>query len=181
MNNIDKLYLYEEQDYKAPKIDVWGISDKNLLLEANEIMKKKKSPFFAIIQTAGNHRPYTIPKEDQAAFKKISFPADTLRKYGFETNEEMNAFRYTDYCFQQFFGAAQKGDYFDNTIFVFVGDHGIRGYAGDMFPGAWSEQGLTVSMCRYYLCSGEIKARIVDNISSQLIFFYHCITDRDFI
>jgi phosphoglycerol transferase MdoB-like AlkP superfamily enzyme len=169
MNNIDKLYLYEEQDYKAPKIDVWGISDKNLLLEANEIMEKKKSPFFAIIQTAGNHRPYTIPKEDQAAFKKISFPTDTLRKYGFETNEEMNAFRYTDYCFQQFFEAAQKGDYFDNTIFVFVGDHGIRGYAGDMFPGAWSEQGLT---CEHvpllFYAPGKLKPGIVDNISSQI-------------
>lgn len=169
MNNIDGLHLYEEQDYRAPKIDVWGISDKNLLLEANEIMEKHKPPFFAIIQTAGNHRPYTIPKEDLATFKKVSFPSDTLKKYGFESDEELNAFRYTDYCFQQFFEASGKKKYFDNTIFVLVGDHGIRGYAGDMFPRSWTEKGLTcehVPLLFYSL--RRLKPGIVNNISSQI-------------
>ena len=47
----------------------------------------------------------------------------------------MNAFRYTDFGFQKFMEAAQKEAYFKNTIFVFVGDHGIR-YNGtlDYFP-----------------------------------------------
>ncbi|HTQ26784.1 MAG TPA: sulfatase-like hydrolase/transferase, partial [Puia sp.] len=36
-NNINGLHLYEQQDYDAPKIDVWGISDKNLFLEANKV------------------------------------------------------------------------------------------------------------------------------------------------
>ena len=55
----------------------------------------------------------------------------------------MNAFRFTDFGYQQFIEAAKKEKYFDNTIFVFVGDHGIRGSAGDMFPKSWTEQGLT--------------------------------------
>ncbi|HEV3249645.1 MAG TPA: sulfatase-like hydrolase/transferase, partial [Puia sp.] len=38
-NNIEGLHLYEQQDYDAPKIDVWGISDKNLFLEANKSLK----------------------------------------------------------------------------------------------------------------------------------------------
>jgi phosphoglycerol transferase MdoB-like AlkP superfamily enzyme len=142
-NNINGLHLYEEQDYKASKIDVWGISDKNLFLEANKVLKEQNKPFFAVIQTADNHRPYTIPKEDEANFKKLSFPTDTLKRYGFESNEELNAFRFTDYCYQQFIETAKKEKYFDNTIFVFVGDHGIRGSAGDMFPKSWTEQGLT--------------------------------------
>jgi len=142
-NNINGLHLYEQQDYKAAAIDVWGISDKNLFLEANKVLKAQSKPFFAVIQTADNHRPYTIPKEDEAAFKKLSSPTDSLKKYGFESNEEMNAFRFTDYCYQQFIEAAKKEPYFDNTIFVFVGDHGIRGNAGDMFPKSWTQQGLT--------------------------------------
>jgi len=142
-NNINGLHLYEGDDYKANKIDVWGISDKNLFLEANKVLKEQNKPFFAVIQTADNHRPYTIPKEDEASFKKLSFSTDSLKRFGFESNEEMNAFRFTDFCYQQFIEAAKKEKYFDNTIFVFVGDHGIRGSAGNMFPKSWSEQGLT--------------------------------------
>jgi phosphoglycerol transferase MdoB-like AlkP superfamily enzyme len=142
-NNINGLHLYEQQDYKAAKIDVWGISDKNLFLEANNVLKEQHKPFFAVIQTADNHRPYTIPKEDEAAFKKLSFSTDSLKMFGFENNEEMNAFRYTDFCYQQFMEAAKNEKYFDNTIFVFIGDHGIRGNAAGMFPKTWTEDGLT--------------------------------------
>lgn len=143
-NNISNLQLYEEGSYKASTVDVWGISDKNLFLEANKVLKEQSKPFFAIIQTADNHRPYTIPQEDRAHFRMLSFPIDTLKKYGFESNEEMNAFRFTDYCYQQFMEAAKKETYFDNTIFVFVGDHGIR-YGGNLpyLPKAYSAQGLT--------------------------------------
>jgi len=142
-NNIQDVRLYEQEDYSAKKIDVWGISDKNLFLESDKILAKVKSPFFAVIQTADNHRPYTIPKEDLALFSKKKMSKDSLKKYGFEDEDEYNAFRYTDFCYKQFMNAAQKNDYFKNTIFVFTGDHGIRGDAGNMFPKAWTEQGLT--------------------------------------
>ncbi len=142
-NNIHALHLYEQDDYHASKVDVWGISDKNLFLEANKALAKQQHPFFAIIQTADNHRPYTIPDEDQQEFKKLEVPIDSLKKYGFESNAEFNAFRYTDFCYQKFMEAAQKEPYFGNTIFVFVGDHGIRGNAGNMFPKSWTTNGLT--------------------------------------
>jgi phosphoglycerol transferase MdoB-like AlkP superfamily enzyme len=143
-NNIKNLKLYEQDDYNAKKIDVWGISDKNLFLEANKILSRQTSPFFAIIQTADNHRPYTIPAEDKDEFKLTSFSADSLKRFGFESNAEMNAFRYTDFGYQKFMEAAKKEPYFNNTIFVFVGDHGIR-FNGklDHFPKSWTEQGLT--------------------------------------
>jgi phosphoglycerol transferase MdoB-like AlkP superfamily enzyme len=142
-NNIRGLRLYEEGSYKASAIDVWGISDKNLFLEAHQVLKQEQHPFFAVIQTADNHRPYTIPKEDEAVFKKIKVPAGSLHSFGFESNDELNAFRYTDFCFEQFIEAAKKEKYFNRTIFVFVGDHGIAGNAGNMFPPAWTANGLT--------------------------------------
>src|SRR6185312_10601229 len=141
-DNIQGLHLYEQSDYKAPKIDVWGISDKNLFLEANQVLNKQTKPFIAIIQTADNHRPYTIPEEDAQAFHKITVPADSLKQFGFESNEEMNAFRYTDFGYQKFMEAASAEKYFSNTIFVFVGDHGIAGNAGKMFPEAWTDERL---------------------------------------
>ena len=142
-NNIQGLHLYEEEDFKATRVDVWGVSDKNLLLEANKILAKQTSPFFAVIQTSDNHRPYTIPKEDEAEFKKLNYPTDSIVKYGFESNEEVNAFRYTDFCFQKFMEAAKKQPNFQNTIFVFIGDHGIPGNARALFPPVWTEKRLT--------------------------------------
>ena len=169
-NNINNLKLYEQDDYTAKKIDVWGISDKNLFLEANKVLKQQSKPFFAIIQTADNHRPYTIPAEDKAEFKSVSFSTDSLKRFGFESNEEMNAFRYTDFGFQKFMEAAQKESYFKNTIFVFVGDHGIR-YNGTLeyFPKSWTEQGLT---CEHvpllFYAPGFLKPKKVNDVCSQV-------------
>ncbi len=169
-NNIKNLKLYEENDYEAKKIDVWGISDKNLFLESNKILKQQTKPFFAVIQTADNHRPYTIPAEDKEEFKMLSYSLDSLKRFGFESNEEMNAFRYTDFGYQKFMEAAKKEAYFKNTIFVFVGDHGIR-YNGtlDYFPKAWTEQGLT---CEHvpllFYAPGLLKPQKISNVCSQV-------------
>lgn len=143
-NNLSGLHLLEEQDFKAEKIDVWGISDKRLLLAANDTFAKQNNPFIAVIQTADNHRPYTIPEEDKHEFKLVSYSKDTLYKYGFATNGELNAFRYTDFTFKKFMEAAKKEPYFKNTLFVFVGDHGINGNADAEYPRIWEEADLTV-------------------------------------
>jgi phosphoglycerol transferase MdoB-like AlkP superfamily enzyme len=142
-NNIKDLHLYEQDNYNSPKIDVWGISDKNLFIESNKVLKEQARPFFAVIQTADNHRPYTIPEEDRKEFTKVNFSSDSLKKYGFDGNDELNAFRYTDFSFQKFIEAAKKEKYFDNTIFMFIGDHGIDGDAGTMFPRSWTDDRLT--------------------------------------
>jgi phosphoglycerol transferase MdoB-like AlkP superfamily enzyme len=142
-NNISDLKIFEQGSYQSSEIDVWGISDKNLFLEANKTLSKNTKPFFAIIQTADNHRPYTIPTEDLKVFVKKTVPKDSLLKFGFENNEEYNAFRYTDFCIEQFIEAAKKEKYFNETLFVFIGDHGIKGDAGTMLPKSFTEQGLT--------------------------------------
>ena len=168
-NNIKGLRIYEQEDFKSPKIDVWGISDRNLFKEANGILQKQQSPFFAIIQTADNHRPYTIPDEDLKEFKKINMPADSLKKYGFEGNDEMNAFRFTDFCFQSFIEAAKKQPWFANTIFMFVGDHGINGNAGALFPPAWTDDGLTRNhVPLLFYAPGKIAARRLHCVASQV-------------
>ena len=142
-NNITGINIHEQGSYTAKRVDVWGISDKNLFLQANEVLRTKTGPFFTVIQTSDNHRPYTIPEEDRAEFKTVNYPQDTLVKYGFQNNDELNAFRYTDFSFHKFIEAAGKEKYFNNTVFVFVGDHGIRGDAGNMFPQAWTANSLT--------------------------------------
>ncbi|MEO6135183.1 MAG: sulfatase-like hydrolase/transferase [Ginsengibacter sp.] len=133
LKNINGVKIYQEGSYKAEPINVWGISDKNLFLEATGILNKNKNPFFAIIQTADNHRPYNIPEED-TDFERRVVPEDTLQKYGFESLKEFQAFCYTDYCYKKFMEAAKKESWFSNTIFVFVGDHGVSGETASIFP-----------------------------------------------
>lgn len=140
--NIEGLKLYEQDDYDAAKLNVWGVSDKNVFLHANQVFAGQQKPFFAVIQTADNHPPYTIPSEDRNAFQTLTLPEDSLKKYGFKSNDEYNAFRYSDFCFRQFMEAAAKQAYFRNTVFVFVGDHGILGDANAIYPKAWTEQNL---------------------------------------
>ena len=170
-NNIRDVKLYEEEDYDVPAVDVWGISDLNLFKEANKVLGQQEKPFFAIIQTANNHRPYTIPEEDKKDFKIIeNISIDTLNKYGFESLDEYNAFRYTDFTFQEFMKAAQKETYFDNTMFVFVGDHGIRCKQPlTQFPAAWVDEGLAcehVPLLFYH--NGKLQPKRTDIISSQV-------------
>jgi phosphoglycerol transferase MdoB-like AlkP superfamily enzyme len=142
-DNIKGLHLYEQEDYKSSSINAWGISDKDLFLEANKVLKEQSKPFFAVIQTADNHEPYTIPEEDLPFITLRNFPDDTLAKYGFWSNKELNEYAYIEYSFKTFLEAAAKEKYFNNTIFVFVGDHGLNGNANSMFPKVWTEEVLT--------------------------------------
>lgn len=142
VNNINNINIFEEGSYSSPKVNVWGISDKDLFKEANNVFTKETKPFFAIIQTADNHRPYTIPVQDNDFVKK-QLPQDTLLKYGFDSNEEYNAMRYFDYSFRYFIESAKKHPWFHNTIFVFVGDHGIAGNARAVYPNVWTDQRLS--------------------------------------
>lgn len=168
-NNIEGLTIFEENDYKVPRIDVWGISDKHLFLEADKVLETEKEPFFAIIQTADNHRPYTIPEEDREALGLVDFPLDSLRKYGFESNAELNAFRYTDYCFKAFMEKAKTSPYFANTIFAFVGDHGIAGNAGPLFPASWTKNSLSSNhVPLLFYAPGKIPEKRLHDVASQL-------------
>jgi phosphoglycerol transferase MdoB-like AlkP superfamily enzyme len=168
-NNIHGLELYEEDYFKSPRVDVWGISDKNLLLEAEQVLARQQEPFFAIIQTAGNHRPYTIPEEDLDEFTRLELTPAEVAQHGFSSLEELNAFRYTDFTFRAFMTAARKSAYFDNTVFVFIGDHGVAGNAGTLFPPAWTEQALTTyHVPLLYYAPKLIAPRRISSPSSML-------------
>lgn len=170
-SNIPNLDLYEEGSYDSPDIDVWGISDLSLFREANARLTKTTQPFFAVIQTSGNHRPYTIPEdnEDFKIWTDDNLPGD-IRNYGFASLEELNSFRFMDHSIGHFIKIAKKAPYFDNTLFVFFGDHGIHAPAGDHTP-AYEEQlnlqGLHVPLVLYGK-SVISKAQVFDIIASEV-------------
>ena len=141
-HNIPNLQVYEEGSYASQRIDVWGISDLDLFKEADQVLRKQEQPFFAIIQTSGNHRPYTIP-EDNHGFELLQHDDRTLKDAGFSSNGEYNSFRFMDHSLGYFMQLAREAGYFDNTIFIFYGDHGITGYGGKHTPQFESDYILT--------------------------------------
>ncbi len=141
--NIAGIEIVEQNRLKSPVVDVWGVSDKNLLLEASDWLGAQREPFFAVIQTSGNHRPYTIPEEDRKVFDPKMPPAQELQQHGFISPEEYRAFAYLDWCIGQFMQRARREPWFANTIFAFIGDHGISGATGPHFPPAWRELAIT--------------------------------------
>ncbi len=137
-HNIPGLEIYEEGDFSTPPDDVWGISDLALLEEANRVLRVQDKPFFAFIQTAGNHRPYTIPK-DKRDFEGVEMDIGKLEENGFESLEEYNGMRFLDYSLGHFFRLASKEDYFKRTIFCLYADHGTT--ATRQIP--WQQLSLT--------------------------------------
>jgi phosphoglycerol transferase MdoB-like AlkP superfamily enzyme len=66
MSNVNDINIFEKGKYQSPEINVWGISDRNLFKEANAVLGKENKPFFAIIQTAHNHRPFMLPPDEKS-------------------------------------------------------------------------------------------------------------------
>ncbi len=143
INNVKGLKLFEEGMYKSPQFNVWGISDMNLFKEANRVLTEQQQPFFSIIQTADNHRPFVIPEEDNAAINHTLINEELLKKYGFDSQKEYEAFLYFDHCLKQFMENAKKQSWYNNTLFVFVGDHGVKGNASAFYPDAWTNERLS--------------------------------------
>jgi len=169
--NIPDLNLFEEGSYDSPAIDVWGISDLSLFHEANAVLAKTTEPFFAIIQTSGNHRPYTIPDDNEGfrIWTEDDLPGD-VQNYGFASLEELNSFRFMDHSIGHFIETARKEPYFDNTLFVFFGDHGIHAPTGHHVPAYEAQlqlQGLRVPLV-FYGKSVINKAKVFARIASEV-------------
>lgn len=129
-HNIPNLHIYEEGSYQSPRVDVWGLSDLDLFYEASAILNTSSKPFFAVIQSAGFHRPYTIPQKSINDGFKILTEKDLdpalVTRYGFESMSEYNAMRLQDYSLKKFFEKARQSPWYANTIFLVFGDHGLH-------------------------------------------------------
>lgn len=167
--NIPNLHMYEEGSYTSPRVDVWGISDLSLFREADKVLQQQKKPFFAVIQTSGNHRPYTIP-EDKGSFQFSGLKDSDVNTHGFNSVKEFDSFRFMDYCVQEFIETARQHAYFDNTIFVFYGDHGIHAPAGTHTPKYEEQlriQGLRVPLV-IYAPKLIPDGKVIDKVASEV-------------
>lgn len=90
--------------------NAWGQCDGDSYSESIRLADKsyaENKPFMQVVLTTSNHRPFTFPENT------IDMPQGTREA----------AIRYTDYAIEEFLNKAKEKPWFEDTIFVFMGDH----------------------------------------------------------
>ncbi|MDH4104519.1 MAG: LTA synthase family protein [Gammaproteobacteria bacterium] len=105
--------------------NVWGVADEDLFDRAIQHygeQYKAGKPFFSIIMTTSNHKPFTF--------------RTGLEQYGIkpEGGGRQSGVRYADYALGYFLREAAKQPWFNDTLFVVVADHGARVYGKAEIP-----------------------------------------------
>lgn len=162
--SIDGVRLYEERHWQSPRVDVWGISDLDLFKESDRILRdlSRDRPFFAYVQTAGNHRPFTIPR-DNDGFKRSNLSLEQVQTAGSRSVEQYNAVRLLDFNIGKLMEMAKAGGYYDNTIFVFFGDHNTRISQIPHMPPAFEQLGLESNHVPMLIhAPGLLKPRVIE-------------------
>jgi phosphoglycerol transferase MdoB-like AlkP superfamily enzyme len=129
-NGFDRFI--EEKDFLSPEfVGTWGVSDEDLFHRADGEFRKlheQGRAFFATILTVSLHSPWEYP-----AGRIQPLSPQTPVPPGFEL-EELNNFLYADYAIGRFIREAREAPYFDRTLFVFVGDHGVHLRGRELIP-----------------------------------------------
>jgi len=89
----------------------WGQFDEATFARQIEDLNHEKQPFFSTLLTLTNHEPYGLPGKYK--FGK----ADNVEKF------KSTAY-YTDSCINAYLNNAKKTEWYKNTLFVFIADHG---------------------------------------------------------
>jgi phosphoglycerol transferase MdoB-like AlkP superfamily enzyme len=93
-----------------------GVHDQFMYPRVLADLKSETQPFFTSIFTTSTHSPYDWPNK-----KEILHFGDPERDY-------VNAAHYADSCLASFILECSKQKWFENTLFIFVADHGHSTY-----------------------------------------------------
>lgn len=107
---IDHYYGKDEYANDNDFDGIWGIWDEPFLQFMAKSISNFPEPFFSTVFTLSSHDPFKVPEKYKDKFKKGPHPI-------YET------LSYTDLSIRKFFEAAKTKPWFNNTLFVFTGDH----------------------------------------------------------
>lgn len=111
---------------------------------------KNPKPFLATLLTTSNHGPYIVPD----FFKPKN------------TRDRLAIIEYSDWALKNFMEMAKKQAWYDNTVFVFVADHGISTTTRYEISLTYHHTPLIV-----FDPSGKIKAGEINKIGGQIDLF----------
>jgi phosphoglycerol transferase MdoB-like AlkP superfamily enzyme len=116
--------IIEQSDFPSEAYKTaWGVADEVIFdraLGELDSLHATGTPFYSVILTVSNHKPYTYPAGH--------IPQDP--------NEHRRVFavRYSDWALGRFMRAARTHAFFEHTLFVLMGDHGARVYGAAEIP-----------------------------------------------
>lgn len=99
------------EDNEVSFENAWGICDEDIFNKMLRVADQQYSdgkPFFNLVMTTSNHRPYSYPEG------KIDIPSGTGRS---------GAVKYTDFALKELFRKAKTKAWYKNTVFVIIADH----------------------------------------------------------
>jgi phosphoglycerol transferase MdoB-like AlkP superfamily enzyme len=149
-NGFDTVDRKDFSDEEITFSNAWGVCDEDLLNRAireSGASYARGRPFFSIVMTTSNHRPFTYPDG------KIDIPSHTGRDGGV---------KYADYAIGRFLERAKKEPWFDDTLIVIVADH-CGGSAGK----------VALPLEKYHIplfiySPGHIRPVKIDKLASQI-------------
>ncbi|TGK05445.1 alkaline phosphatase family protein [Leptospira langatensis] len=106
---VGKDEMAKENRYRS---GAWGFYDGDVLEELDRTLKKAHTPFAAVSLTLTTHYPYQVPET-----QKELYPSSL------KDSDYFNTYRYADEALGKFMRKAKSSPYFEDTIFIFVGDH----------------------------------------------------------
>ncbi|HTO14358.1 MAG TPA: sulfatase-like hydrolase/transferase [Edaphocola sp.] len=109
-HGIDKVI--DQSDFPAQdRVSSWGVYDEKVFEKIFLDLNQEKKPFFNAVFTITNHEPFDLPGN-----------------YKFGKNSPEQKFKstayYTDSVIGAFIKAAEKSNWYQNTLFVITADHG---------------------------------------------------------
>ncbi len=133
--------------------NIWGVSDEDLydraLTHYSEQFKSGQ-PFFSIIMTTSNHKPYTF----RSGLESLGIPE--------QGGGRAAGVKYADFALGYFLREAAKQPWFDQTLFVVVADHGARVYGKAEIPLRTYEIPLMI------YAPGRLAPRRIDTLTTQI-------------
>ena len=157
-NGFDRFI--EEKDFRNPTFrGTWGVSDEDLFHRADQEsppLTAAGRPFLATLLTVSLHSPWEYPPD-----RIRPLPLDTPVPPGFKL-AELNNFLYADYAIGRFIEEARRAPYFDRTLFVFVGDHGVHLRGADLVP---IDEYRVPAL---FLCPSRLSPRTITAVTSQI-------------
>lgn len=109
-NGVERLV--SDRNYPPEKLlSTLGVPDDYMFRYSQSYLTEMAAngkPFLAMYMTTSNHKPFHFPDYYQRRYE----------------DKELDAYAYADWSLKQFMNWSKKQDWYENTLFVFVADHG---------------------------------------------------------
>jgi phosphoglycerol transferase MdoB-like AlkP superfamily enzyme len=150
----------EERDFDHVGFrGAWGVSDEDVYRRALSELEQRSSdgrPVFAVILSVSLHSPWEFPA---GRVEPLSPAVQVPRGY---ERAELENFSYADWALGALVREARSKPFFHDTLFVFIGDHGVHLRGRELVP---IDENRVAAL---FFAPGLLAPRRIERVTSQL-------------